>query len=171
MELGWTNFLLCHQSVCWQHRTRCLRPTDLTSCSLTRLLPLQHQLPVLHPVCSLPLHHHQREAFHPLQDQVSEQFSKQPLKFVFRTNIKFVVRASAETRMWGSDRLSCWLPRGQQVSHQRWISRNIYNVCLCQVQIRLPTLALKPGGDVIRSPKQGYQRPHKKDVCPSKKKI
>ena len=28
------------------------------------------------------------------------------------------------------------------------------------------TLALKPRGDVIRSPKQGYQWPHKKDLCP-----
>ena len=29
-----------------------------------------------------------------------------------------------------------------------------------------PTLALKPGGDITRSPKQGYQWPHKKDVDP-----
>ena len=29
-----------------------------------------------------------------------------------------------------------------------------------------PTLALKPRGDVTRSPKQGYQWPHKKDSCP-----
>ena len=36
----------------------------------------------------------------------------------------------------------------------------------CQVRIRLPTLALKPRGDVTRSPKQGYQWPHKKDLCP-----
>ena len=40
---------------------------------------------------------------------------------------------------------------------------------LCQVQIRLPTLALKPRGDVTIIPKQGYQWPHKKDSCPSKK--
>ena len=31
-----------------------------------------------------------------------------------------------------------------------------------------PTLALKPRGDVTRSPKQGYQWPHKKDSCPPK---
>ena len=31
-----------------------------------------------------------------------------------------------------------------------------------------PTLALKPKGDVTRSPKQGYQWPHKKDSCPPK---
>ena len=34
------------------------------------------------------------------------------------------------------------------------------------------TLALKPRADVTRSPKQGYQWPHKKDSCPPKiKKI
>ena len=30
------------------------------------------------------------------------------------------------------------------------------------------TLALKPRAEVTRSPKQGYQWPHKKDSCPSK---
>ena len=30
------------------------------------------------------------------------------------------------------------------------------------------TLALKPMADITRCPKQGYQWPHKKDVCPSK---
>ena len=29
-------------------------------------------------------------------------------------------------------------------------------------------LALKPRGDVARSPKQGYQWPHEKDLCPQK---
>ena len=29
-------------------------------------------------------------------------------------------------------------------------------------------LALKPRGEVTRSPKQGYQWPHKKDLCPPK---
>ena len=33
---------------------------------------------------------------------------------------------------------------------------------LDQVRIRLPTLALKPRGDAIKSPNQGYQWPHKK---------
>ena len=32
----------------------------------------------------------------------------------------------------------------------------------------VPTLALKPRGDITRSPKQGYQWPHKKDSCPAK---
>ena len=36
------------------------------------------------------------------------------------------------------------------------------------MQIKLLTLALKPRGDVLRSKKQGYQRPHKKDLCPPK---
>ena len=31
------------------------------------------------------------------------------------------------------------------------------------------TLALKPRADVTRSPKQGYQWPHEKDLCPQKK--
>ena len=30
------------------------------------------------------------------------------------------------------------------------------------------TLALNPRADVTRSPKQGYQWPHKKDLCPPK---
>ena len=34
-------------------------------------------------------------------------------------------------------------------------------VNLSQAQIRLPTLALKPRGDITRSPKQGYQCPTK----------
>ena len=34
------------------------------------------------------------------------------------------------------------------------------------------TLVLKPKADVTRSPKHGYQWPHKKDMCPTKiKKI
>ena len=28
------------------------------------------------------------------------------------------------------------------------------------------TLALKPRADITRSPKEGYQWPHKKDLCP-----
>ena len=34
------------------------------------------------------------------------------------------------------------------------------------MQISVPTVALKPTGDVTRSPKQRYQWPHKKDLCP-----
>ena len=60
-----------------------------------------------------------------------------------------------------SKSLTCWPLRGQQVSHQRWISGN---VCLCQAWIRLPTLALKPRGDITRSLNQGYQWSNKKDL-------
>ena len=38
--------------------------------------------------------------------------------------------------------------------------------CLHQAQIRMPTLALKLIRDGSRSPKQGYQWPHKKGLCP-----
>ena len=40
----------------------------------------------------------------------------------------------------------------------------VFNTDLCQVQIRLPNLALKPRGDFSRNLKQRYQRPHKKDL-------
>ena len=36
------------------------------------------------------------------------------------------------------------------------------------MQARESTLALKPRTDVTRGPKQGYQWPHKKDLCPRK---
>ena len=39
--------------------------------------------------------------------------------------------------------------------------RELYHICLCQVRIRLPTLALKPKGNVTRSKKQGCHSPHK----------
>ena len=58
--------------------------------------------------------------------------------------------------------------RGLQVSHQRWISRNMLHVRLSKAWINLPTVALEPRGDVTRSPKQGYQWLHKKDSCPPK---
>ena len=35
-------------------------------------------------------------------------------------------------------------------------------------QVRESTLALKPRADITRSPKQGYQWPHKKDLCATK---
>ena len=36
------------------------------------------------------------------------------------------------------------------------------------MQVRESTLVLKPRADVTRSSKQGYQWPHKKDLCPTK---
>ena len=43
---------------------------------------------------------------------------------------------------------------------------HVTHICLHQPQIRFPPLALKRWGDVTRSPKQGYQWPHKKDLYP-----
>ena len=42
-------------------------------------------------------------------------------------------------------------------------------MALHQVRKRLPTLALKPRGDVTRSLKLGYQWPHNKGLMCSKK--
>ena len=49
-----------------------------------------------------------------------------------------------------------WLAQ-QLWSPDRIWHRTSAETCLCQVRITLPTLALKPRGDVTRSPKQGYQ--------------
>ena len=65
------------------------------------------------------------------------------------------------------DWLPCWLPRGQQVSHQRWI----WGIHCAQARKHASkgsTLALKPRADITRNPKPGCQRPHKKDLCPPK---
>ena len=55
-------------------------------------------------------------------------------------------------------------PSSKTYYTQTWPYANIHNALsyvqyarLCQVQIRLPTLALKPGGYITRSPKQEYQ--------------
>ena len=46
------------------------------------------------------------------------------------------------------------------------ISGNLHGICLCQVQIRLPTLALKPKGDVTRKSKnRDISGDHKKELC------
>ena len=63
------------------------------------------------------------------------------------------------------DQLPCWPLYSQQVSHQRWIS-GIHGTQVTKHTSEGSTLALKPRGDVIRSPKQGYQWPHEKDSCP-----
>ena len=67
-----------------------------------------------------------------------------------------------------SAQVPCWPPNGQQVSHQGWISGNVWHVRLNQVRIRLLIQALKPWRDITRSPKQGYQWPHEKDLCAPK---
>ena len=61
-----------------------------------------------------------------------------------------------------SDRLLCWLYTPAEVSPQRWISGNIYHICLHKVWIRQNPLWLwNPEEDITRSPKQGYQWPQK----------
>ena len=59
-----------------------------------------------------------------------------------------------------SDWLLCWLYTPAEVSHQRWISGNVYHVHLRKVRIRQNPLWLW-NPEVTRSPKQGYQWPQK----------
>ena len=58
------------------------------------------------------------------------------------------------------DRLPCWSPRGQQVSHQRWIS-GVHCTQVTKHASEGSILTFKPRGDVTKSPKQGYQWSHK----------
>ena len=44
--------------------------------------------------------------------------------------------------------------------------RNIHHKVLSQMQVMLPTLALKPRGNVTRSPKQGISSPIELDMYP-----
>ena len=75
----------------------------------------------------------------------------------FKSSILPLLKHACGESNW----LLCWPYTPAEVSHQRWISGNVYHVCLHKVQIRLPTLALKPRGDITRSLKQGYQWPQK----------
>ena len=75
------------------------------------------------------------------------------------------------TGMW-KRRLSCHVGH-QEVSRccTRGESQGMCNVTcmpLLSSNKAEPTLALKPRGDITRSPKKGYQWPHKKDSCPPK---
>ena len=45
---------------------------------------------------------------------------------------------------------------------------NLRNIAQARKHASESTLALKPRADITRSPKQGYQWPHKKDMCPPK---
>ena len=45
-----------------------------------------------------------------------------------------------------------WVQNVRRVSHRRWISAIVHHLWFYQVQIRLPTLALKPRGDVTWNP-------------------
>ena len=74
----------------------------------------------------------------------------------------------SSTCMWGTP---CWSSRSWRGSHQGWISRNLHRICLCQVQIRLPTLALKPRGDATRKSKTGISVVPRKGIMSSKNSV
>ena len=77
--------------------------------------------------------------------------------------------ADPSAGMWiEKARLPCWPLYSQQVLHQRWISR-IHCMQATKHASEGSTLTLKPRGDVTRSPKQRYQWPFEKDLCPPKK--
>ena len=69
---------------------------------------------------------------------------------------------SAETRMWGR-RLAAMLAlyTGKCVAPEVNLGQRISCTPLQSSNKAEPTVALKPRGDVTRSPKQGYQWPHK----------
>ena len=60
-----------------------------------------------------------------------------------------------------------WPLYGQQVSHKRWIS-GFHCTHATKHTSEGSTLALKPRGDTTRSPTEGYQWPHEKDLCSPK---
>ena len=62
--------------------------------------------------------------------------------------------------MWGQDRLCAGCQEVSKCSN-RGGSWGMYITFASAMQIRQPTLALKPRGDVTRNPKQGYQWPQK----------
>ena len=71
--------------------------------------------------------------------------------------------------MWGSDRLRAGRQEVGKCS-TRGESWGMY-ITFASAKIANkaePTLALKPRGDITRNPKQGYQWPQKKDMCPPK---
>ena len=57
--------------------------------------------------------------------------------------------------------LPYWPLYSQQVSHQRWI----WGSHKWDSMQKWSTLGLKPRADITRSPKQGYQWSHEKDLC------
>ena len=60
--------------------------------------------------------------------------------------------------------LPCWHRRSAGVAPEV----NLRNSTQARKYASESTLALKPRADITRSPKQGYQWPHKKDMCPPK---
>ena len=77
---------------------------------------------------------------------------------------------SAEIRMWGR-RLAAMLVlyTGTGVAPEVNLREHITGTPLPSTNKAEPTLALKPRGDVTRSPKQGYQWPHKWTCVQQKK--
>ena len=73
--------------------------------------------------------------------------------------------------MWGK-RLAAMLAiyTGKGVAPELNLRERIYHIQLHQVRIRLTSLALKPIGDVTKSPKQGYQWPKNGRVSNKNKK-
>ena len=58
--------------------------------------------------------------------------------------------------------LPCWLPRGQQVLHQRWIW-GIHCTQAMKHTSERSNMASKPRSDITKSPTRRYQWSHKKD--------
>ena len=86
---------------------------------------------------------------------------------------KVVVHCSQKGASWntGVGSTSCHV--GHQVTDRcctrgEYKGTYIYNIWLCQVQMKLQTLALQPRRDVTKSPKQEYQWHHKKNLFPPK---
>ena len=68
--------------------------------------------------------------------------------------------------LWTQHR-PCWPPRGQQVSHHRWIWEFHYSQAMKHTSEGIHS-GFETQGYVTGSSKQGYQWPNKKDWCPSK---
>ena len=72
----------------------------------------------------------------------------------------------AETCMWGKRPAATLAIYTGKSSHQRWISENIFHVCLHQVRIKLPNLALKIQRRHHQKSKTGVSEIQKIDMCP-----
>ena len=66
--------------------------------------------------------------------------------FMFESGILPLLKHACRKQDWPP----CWPSRGQQLLHQKCILENVHNIHHFQVQIRLPTLALKPVSLVCR---------------------
>ena len=84
-----------------------------------------------------------KNSCHTLQQHAQSQVRFPPM----------LVHTSASTLVLMT-RLPCWLPRGQQVSHQMWIWGIDYTQAMKHAS-KGSIVALKPREDVTRSPKQG----------------